>query len=44
MEEMLDYLKDYFKNTPKDKIDKDMSELDDYNKYGPDMLEILDNK
>ena len=44
MKEMLDDLKEYFKNTPKDKIDKDMAELDDYNKYGPYMLDILDNK
>lgn len=44
MEEMLDDLKEYFKNTPQDIIDKDMEELDAYN-TGPDIiLEPFNNK
>lgn len=42
MSKLLKDLVSYFKNTPKDIIDKDMKDLDEYNQTGPDMLDVLD--
>ena len=41
MGNLLKYLKKYLKDTPDDVIEKDMDWLDEYNKTGPDMLDIL---
>ena len=41
MSKLLEDLVSYFKNTTKEIIDNDMKELDEYNKTGPDMLDIL---
>lgn len=41
MDKLLQDLKKYFKHTPKEVIEKDMKDLDKYNKTGPDMLDIL---
>ena len=38
MSKLLEDLVKYFKNTPKDIIDKDMKELDEYNQTGPDII------
>lgn len=44
MGNLLKDLKKYLKDTPKEVIEKDMKDLDKYNKTGPDMLDILPNK
>ena len=41
MGNLLQDLKRYLKDTPYDVIEKDMKDLDKYNKTGPDMLDIL---
>ena len=41
MGNLLKDLKKYLKDTPDDVIEKDMDGLDEYNKTGPDMLDIL---
>lgn len=41
MGNLLKDLKRYLKDTPYDVIEKDMKDLDEYNKTGPDMLDIL---
>ncbi len=41
MDKLLQDLKKYLKDTPEDVIEKDMKDLDEYNKTGPDMLDIL---
>ena len=41
MGNLLKDLKRYLKDTPEDVIEKDMKDLDKYNKTGPDMLDIL---
>lgn len=41
MGNLLKDLKKYLKYTPEDVIEKDMKDLDKYNKTGPDMLDIL---
>ena len=41
MGNLLKDLKKYLKDTPDDVIEKDMKDLDEYNKTGPDMLDIL---
>lgn len=44
MGNLLKDLKRYLKDTPYDVIEKDMKDLDEYNKTGPDMLDILPNE
>jgi hypothetical protein len=41
MGNLLQDLKKYLKDTPEEVIEKDMKDLDKYNKTGPDMLDIL---
>lgn len=38
---LLQGLEEYFKNTPKEQLDKDWEELKKYNEIGPDIDECL---
>ena len=38
---ILQKLEEYFKNTPKEQLDKDWEELKKYNEIGPDVDEYL---
>lgn len=38
---ILQKLEEYFRNTPKEQLDKDWEELKEYNEIGPDMDEYL---
>lgn len=38
---LLQGLKEYFRNTPKEQLDKDLEELEKYNEIGPDVNEYL---
>ena len=42
MGRLLDSLKTYFENTPKDVLRKDLDELEYLNEMGPDVLEYAD--
>ncbi len=39
--DILQKLKEYFENTPKEQLDKDWEELKEYNEIGPDMDEYI---
>lgn len=38
---LLQKLEEYFRNTPKEQLDKDWEELKEYNEISPDMDEYL---
>lgn len=38
---LLQKLEKYFRNTPKEQLDKDWEELKEYNETGPDMNEYI---
>lgn len=38
---LLQGLEEYFRNTPKEQLDKDLEELEKYNEIGPDVDEYL---
>lgn len=38
---LLQKLEEYFRNTPKEQLDKDWEELKEYNEIGPDVNEYL---
>ena len=38
---LLQKLEEYFRNTPKEQLDKDLEELEKYNEIGPDVDEYL---
>lgn len=38
---LLQELEEYFRNTPKEQLDKDWEELKKYNEIGPDMDEYI---
>lgn len=42
MGNLFDSLKDYFKNTPKDVLDKDWKEIEYLNEIGPDVIEYAE--
>lgn len=39
---LLDNLKNYFENTPKLQIEKDLAEIEPLNEIGPDVLEYAE--
>lgn len=39
---LLDNLKNYFENTPKEQIEKDLAEIEYLNEIGPDALEYAE--
>lgn len=41
MDAILEQLKEYFKNTPRDVVEKEWREYDKYNKIGPTVNEYL---
>lgn len=42
MGKLLENLKNYFENTPKDEIEKDLAEIEHLNEIGPDVLEYTE--
>ena len=38
---LLQKLEEYFRNTPKEQLDKDLEELEKYNEIGPDVDEYI---
>ena len=41
MTDIINALKEYFENTPKEQLEKELAELEKFNQIGPDVLESL---